>query len=88
MSKDQMKMKVVFTGPPIGATIYPHSLTFWLNGVQYAAADPNVGGPGVLPFDVSCEASEVTAVPTGFPASDTYALQTQIQNALATALLA
>jgi hypothetical protein len=88
MSKDQKKVKVVFTGPQIGATAYAHSLTFWLNGVQFREADPNIGGPGVLPFDVTGEAAEVTAVPTGFPASDTYALMTQIQNALATAMLA
>jgi len=88
MSKDQMKMKVVFTGPQIGATAYSHSLTFWLNGVQFASAEPNIGGPGVLPFDVTGEANEAQAVPTGFPTSDTYALQTQIQNALATAMLA
>lgn len=88
MSKDQKKVKVVFTGPPIGATIYPHSLTFWLNGVQFQSAEPNIGGPGVLPFDVTGEANEVLAVPTGFPASDTYALETQIQNALATGMLA
>lgn len=88
IAKNQIKAKVVLTGPPIGATIYPHSLTCWLNGVQLADGDINVGGPGVVPFNVSGEAHSVVAVPTGFPGSDTRAVMIQVQNADSASYLA
>ncbi len=88
IAKNQIKAKVVLTGPQIAATAYAHSVTCWLNGVQLAEGDVNVGGPGVIPFNVTGEAHSVVAVPTGFPGGDTKALMVQIQNGEVTSYLA
>lgn len=88
IAKNQIKAKVELIGPPILSSGFAHSITCWLNGVQLAEGDVNVGGPGVIPFNVSGESHSVVAVPTGFPASHTKALMVQIQNAEATGYLA
>lgn len=87
LKKSQAKAKIVFTGPPIGATAYAHSLTIWLNGLQFDDAGRNVGGYGVLPFDLAGEAHSVAAAPTGHPAGLVLPGMFQLQNALATAII-
>jgi len=88
IAKNQIKMKVQLTGPPISTSGFAHTLTAWLNGAQLADGDINVGGPGVLPFNVSGESHSVVAAPTGFPSGNTKALMLQIQNGEATGYLA
>ena len=88
LSKQQLKAKAVFTGPPITGASVPYSLTIWLNGLQVPDADVNVGGPGVLPMDVTLEAHAVTAAPTGFPGGHTAPALAQLVNTLATSYLA
>jgi hypothetical protein len=88
IAKNQIKAKVELTGPPIASSGFPHKITCWLNGLQLAEGDVNVGGPGVIAFNVSGEAHSVVAVPTGFPAAHTRAVMIQIQNGEATGYLA
>lgn len=81
MRKSQLKGKVVLTGPQVASSGYAHSITFWLNGIQFDTGDPNVGGPGVEAFDVQGKAHSVVAVPTGFPSGHSKAVKLEIINA-------
>jgi hypothetical protein len=85
--KNQLKMKLVFAGPQIGATAFNHGLVLWLNGVQLSG-EPSLGAAGLVKWDVTGRANQVLAVPTGFPASDTSPLLLQVTNAVAAAYTA
>jgi hypothetical protein len=85
--KNQSKVKLVCSGPQIGATAFNHALTLWLNGVQISG-EPVVGQAGLLKWDVTGRANQVLAVPTGFPASDISPLLIQLVNAVSTAYTA
>jgi hypothetical protein len=86
VSKSPVRCKAVFTGPPItgGGT---HSLTVFMQGIQVASGDRAMGGPAVVPFDLSATAHVVSAVPTGFPAGMTYPLHFRLVNGLSTAII-
>lgn len=88
VGKTQLKAVARFTGPPIAASGFAHRLEIWLNGIQLAEGDPNIGGPGVLPFDLQGEAHTVVAVPTGFPGGFDEAMTMRIRNGFATSYLA
>jgi len=88
IGKSQLKAKLVFTGPMISGSTVPYSLTVWLQGLQLGDGDINVGGFGVLPFDLSGEARTVLAQPTGFPSGLVAPYMFQLVNGLSTSYLA
>jgi hypothetical protein len=88
IGKNQLKAKLVCTGPPIGAGSTPHSLTIWLNSIQFDDGDKSASTPGVLPFDLSGEAQLAVVAPTGFPATIVAPVYIQLVNGLSTGILA
>lgn len=88
LSKAQKKMKITFKGPQIGATGFFFQFEIWLNAVQLAQGTPAMSGPGVLPFDITATAHQVSAVPTGFPSGLDEPIGIDIQSTLSTDPLA
>jgi len=86
LTKVPKKMKIVWTGPVIGATAF--SLTLWLPCVQFATGQANVGGPQRIPLDLNFEAARTLVLPSGFPAGYLDGLTMELVNQRATDALA
>ena len=78
-SKDELKAKLVFSGPQIGATAFNHALTIYLNAIQ-VEGEPSISGAGLLKWDFTGTANQALASPTGFPAATTMPLRLVLRN--------
>lgn len=86
-AKNPWRMKVVLTGPPIGATNQPNQYIAFLNGIKLEKGSGNLKGPGVRTIDFSGEARGVGTLPTGFPTGAITPIFTRLFNAYATQYL-
>jgi hypothetical protein len=90
MAKDLKKMWWRMQGPISDSTtspVIPYEWDFYFNNVQFAKGSPNVSGPGVIPWDLTFQASRALSVPTGFPSGYSDALTMEITNQRSTAAL-
>ncbi len=78
-SKKELKAKLVLTGPVIPTTSTAQSLTIYLNGLQLDGKD-DWSDAGVIPVELTGEAHNVVAAPTGFPGGYNKAVTLELVN--------
>lgn len=87
IAKNQIKAEAILTGPSVAGGTTAQSLAIWLNAIQFDDGEPDVSGPGVLPFTATGEAQRALAVPTGFPGGDDQPIMLQLVNGLSTVII-